>query len=286
LPRIIPSHWGDDKRRGSVRSILAAVVVTLALVPSALAANGSPSQAVPLTPDKAATGDTGRQPPDGDGYHREFWSIAFRAGDYVTVDWSEPVGGNTRLYLLPPSTNDNNFTQFESDYRQTDATGHDEFKLTIKSTGTYYFDFRAYETSSYTITVHIRRGIHARDLPSAATLVRPGRWYAGDTSAHVPDSNGDCREFWKVRLTARDRVTLSWAEPRGGSSRLFLLAPGTNNNNFITVESSTEYLSSNSAGRGSVGFVVRRTGFYFLDVRAYSGEAGAYRFKFVVRHRR
>ena len=266
--------------------------VALVLTPQALAQGGNPSQAFRLTAGKTAHGDTSRQTPDGRGDRREFWSIALKAGDYVTVDWSQPVSGPNYLYPLKPGINDNNFTQAETSYgsnrRSADATGHDEFQWRITRTGRYYFDFisyNGYDGGAYEITVHVRRGLRRSDVPSVAPLARPGHWYSGDTSRHVPDANGLNREFWKIKLRAGDTVTLVWSEPNAGASRLHLLGPGTNNNNFVSVEGNAVYSYSDATGHGRLQVHASRTGYYFLDARVGSDNAGAYRFRFAVRHR-
>src|ERR1051325_3475414 len=123
----------DERGPTVVKILVASALVALAMTPAALAQGGGPSVAYPLpTTGQVVGGDTSRQTPDIYGTYREFWSTQLKAGDYITVDWSQPAGGENQLSLLPPGTNDDNWSQAEYLARRTsDSTGHDEFTLTI-----------------------------------------------------------------------------------------------------------------------------------------------------------
>jgi hypothetical protein len=266
------------------RVTLAAVVAALVFVPAALAQGGAPSQAYPLSFDKQFNGDTSAFQPDGNGYNSEFLSVALKAGDYITVDWSQPVGGHNELYFMAPDTNDNNWGNNNSLVeRGPSSTGGDEFHYSIIRSGTYYFIFQAYQSSAgaFSITVHLRRGAKPGDVPSTARVARVGKTNRGDVSTHIPDGNGDTREFWRVLLHAGDRVHIGWAQPNGGNDYLDVLPVGTTNGNYSQVSSITERQPA-SNGHDAFNFVANRTGWYFLELS--SSRPGAYSFAITVRH--
>ena len=142
----------------------------------------------------------------------------------------------------------------------------------------YVFDLSAGDPGAYQLALHVRRGLQRGDAPSTAPIVKRGRWYSGDTGRHVPDAYDSLREFYRVQLRSGRKVTVNLREPAGGNVAVRVLPVGTNDDNFLSVES-VGSASPDSTGHGSLQLTVPRTGRYVLEFRS---DAGGGQFSFRV----
>lgn len=103
------------------------------------------------------------------------------------------------------------------------------------------------------------------------------RNYSGQALSH--------REFWRLPLTAGDRVTLNWSSVNPDGVRIGVFTPATTDFNYADRDKVTVVSRGENSGKGQVTFTASRSGNWTLSIGTHwQVKTSVYDFAYTVKH--
>jgi hypothetical protein len=209
---------------------------------------------------------------DNRGDYGEFWRIPLKAGDRLTIDFGSINGCYTYLYVYAPNVTDNSLRNADSVVSDsTSAKG--ELTWTANGSGSWIIRVGS---CGYEMTARVKRGAFASaaggDSIATAPPLRVGARIVSGAN------RGDYGEFWRIRLRARDRLTLNFGTINGCYTYVYLYNPRVTD---YTIRNANSVVSDSTSSKGQLRWTATRSGRWIVRVSSCG-----YQLTASVRHRR
>jgi len=215
----------------------------------------------------------------GGGEHVDFWLIKLTGGDQVSLDVTEP-GQTYAFNLFPPGTTDADFADTTpAVIAATNGSSPDFITLQAPYSGTFVLavcEDTANNNCTYTDsgsgtnpmgTYTFTPTVASNPCGTGSGEVRAGSTIATATAFTIPNcqaGGGQHADFWLIKLTGGDQVTVSVTEP-GQAYAFNLFPPGTTDADFADATPATIAVT-NGSSPDSITLEAPYTGTFVLAV--------------------